>query len=58
MEIDRSDAQQANADSPSVEIAQPASKVRSESFAQPQKQALPIVSTDEGMQIERSDEHP
>jgi hypothetical protein len=57
MEIDCSDRQYPNADSPRIETRLPDSNVKSERSSQHQKQSSPMVSTDEGMQIDRSEEH-
>jgi hypothetical protein len=51
MQIDRSEGQKKNADSPRLEILPPGSNVRQESSWQQQKQPLGILSIDDGMQI-------
>jgi hypothetical protein len=55
IQIDRSDAQRPNADSPRLEILEPGSNVKFERDLQPKKQESRIVSTDEGIQIDSSD---
>jgi hypothetical protein len=50
MQIDRSDEQFENAESPRCESRQLGSNVKTESLLQPRKQDLEIVSIDEGMQ--------
>jgi hypothetical protein len=55
MQIDSSDEQPANADSPRLDRVQPVSNVRDESWEQQQKQDFEIVSIDEGIQIDSSD---
>jgi hypothetical protein len=57
MQIDRSDEQPANADSPSVESLEPDPNVNTERRTQGEKHDRDIVSIDEGRQIDRSDEH-
>jgi hypothetical protein len=52
MQIDRSDEQFANADSPSFEILQSLSNVKIERFVHLKKQELEMLSIDEGMQID------
>jgi hypothetical protein len=52
MEIDSSDAQWANANSPNIDSLQPGSNVTSETNSHTRKQPLDIVSTEHGMQID------
>jgi hypothetical protein len=52
IQIDLSDVQSSNADSPRLEIWQPDSNVSSERPWQFKKQNPEIVSTDEGIQID------
>jgi hypothetical protein len=52
IQIESSDEQFENADSPRIERREPASKLKSESCSQFEKQAFPSVSTDEGIQID------
>jgi hypothetical protein len=51
-ETDGSDPQNPNADSPRTETRQEDSNVKAQSLPQNTKHDLPIVSTDEGMQID------
>jgi hypothetical protein len=55
MQIEESDEQYENADSPRVESLQPDSNVTVKSFPQDWKQCAEIVSTDEGIQIDPSE---
>jgi hypothetical protein len=55
-QIDESDEQLENADSPRVKSLHPDPNVTLESFSQQLKQPLQIVSTHEGIQIDCSDE--
>jgi hypothetical protein len=55
-QIDSSDAQPSNADSPRFESLLPDSNVKSERCAHQAKQNFEMVSTDEGIQIDRIDE--
>jgi hypothetical protein len=52
MQIDRIDVQLSNADSPSTETLEPDSNVKLTSASQFAKQRRPIVSTDDGMQMD------
>jgi hypothetical protein len=52
IQIDRSDEQCANADSPSVETLQQLSNVKIERFLQLEKQSSAMVVIDEGIQID------
>jgi hypothetical protein len=52
MQIDGSERQDSNADSPKTEITQSTSNSTSERRLQPAKQLVAICSTDEGMQID------
>jgi hypothetical protein len=56
IQIDWSDEQFSNADSPRVETLQQLSNVKIERFAQSKKHFLEMVSSDEGIQIDWSDE--
>jgi hypothetical protein len=56
IQIDRSDKQFSNANSPRVEIRHPPSNVNVERLRQLAKQHFAIPSIDEGIQIEWSDE--
>jgi hypothetical protein len=56
IQIDRSDEQFSNADSPRFEIWQARLKARRERFAEFRKHFREIVVIDEGTQIDRSDE--
>jgi hypothetical protein len=56
IQIDSSDEQLENADSPRVDTLQPISIVKMERFVQSWKQWLEMVSIDEGIQIDSSDE--
>jgi hypothetical protein len=51
-----SDEQLSNADSPRIDTLEPLSNVTLESFEQQAKQPFGMVSIDEGMQIDFSDE--
>jgi hypothetical protein len=57
MQIDRRNKHSSNADFPKIETLEPASNVKFERVQQSLKQALEIVSTDEGIQIDSRDEH-
>jgi hypothetical protein len=52
IEIDRSEKQRENADSPRVEMRQPGANAKFARLLQSLKQEMEIVSTDEGMQID------
>jgi hypothetical protein len=52
MQIDPSDEQEENADSPRIETRLPVSNVRLESLQQSAKHNLEMVSTEDGMQID------
>jgi hypothetical protein len=56
MHIDESDEQHKNADFPRPERREPDSNVTFESALHPSKQRWQITSTDDGMQIDGSDE--
>jgi hypothetical protein len=56
IQIDWSDEQFSNADSPSFETLEPRSNVKRERFVQFRKQFSEMVSIDEGIQIDSSDE--
>jgi hypothetical protein len=58
MQIERSDGNDAKIDSSRVETLQPASNSTLESFVQPAKQFLVMVSIDAGMQIDVRNEQP
>jgi hypothetical protein len=51
-QIDRSEEQPPNADSPRIETAEPGSKITFERPVQPPQQSAGIVSIDEGIQID------
>jgi hypothetical protein len=56
IQIDSSDEQFRNADSPRIEVLQPDSNVNFLSCEQSLKHDFEIVSIDEGIQIDSSDE--
>jgi hypothetical protein len=56
-EMDESDEQSENADESMTESRERNPKVTSASFLQSPKQPEPMVSTEDGMQIDESDEH-
>jgi hypothetical protein len=56
MQIDESDEQDKKADSSIDESFEPDSNVTVERDSHPEKQLLPSFSTEEGMQIDESDE--
>jgi hypothetical protein len=57
MQIDESDEQSANVDGSIRESLEPDSNVTCESALHPRKHLSPRTATDDGMQIDRSDEH-
>jgi hypothetical protein len=57
MRIDESEGHWAKADSPIDKSFEGDSKVIAESFAQPEKQFLPRISTDDGIQTDERDVH-